>query len=311
MMIPYLQIELKDVSISGAPPMVGAGENIKFDNVLSASSYDSPTGPLQSIVYDEDTGLFGIKRAGVYLVNWFVSQQTGLSVQGSNFGVVIDPETTDTRIIVGSGHVKISPSSAFAIISVTEEEAGRPSGKQFALQNVSSHDAALSERNHVKAGLSVFGISNDMFNMGYGHWQASGWDKITAPYDLDHGEAIKFNQSLVTPVGITATDSEDGAGTRSGMDTFKFDHPGVYQVSWEVPIEATYSMDEVEIALELNGTTVFARAYNPLPIGVVTGTAILKVTDFNTELQLVNYQTTCDNVIQIGNFANLAIHRIS
>jgi len=310
-MVPYLQVELRDNLGSGMPPIIFADDSVKFDKILAASSYETEDGPAQSVLYDEDTGIFGIKRAGVYLVNWFVSQQTGLSHQGSNFAIVIDPEDTDPKSIVGSGHVKISPSSAFAIITVTEEEAALVTGKQFVLENISSHDAALSERNLVKAGLSVFGLSSDLFSMGYGHWQASGWDKNDDPYNLDHAQAIKFNNSLLTPVGITATDSEDGTGTRTGFDTFALQNPGVYQISWEIPVEASYYVDAVEIALELNGTTVFSRSYSPLPIGVITGTAIVKTATFNTNLKLVNYQPADGDTIQIGNHANLAIHRIS
>ena len=308
-MIPYLQIELRDNPAPGLPPIIIADENVKFDHILAASTYDTATGPLPSVTYDEDTGVFGIKRAGVYLVNWFMSQQTGLSHQGSNFAIVIDPERADSQSIIGSGHVKISSTSAFAIITVTESEAASTTGKQFVLKNISSHDAALSERNHVKAGLSVFGIADDMFSMGYGHWQASGWDKVTDPYDLAHMEAIKFNNALLTPVGITATDS--GAGTRTGFDTFSLQNPGVYQISWEIPVESSYMVESVELALELDGTTVFSRAYNPLPVGLISGTAIVKTTAFGTNLQLLNYQPNDGDIIQIGNYANLAIHRIS
>ena len=311
-MIPYLQIELKDNPTSGMPPIIGADEAIIFDNIIATSTYDSAEGSQQSISYDETTGIFGIKRAGVYFVNWFVSQQTGLSYQGSNFGVVIDPNATTSQTIVGSGHVKISPSSAFALIAVSEAEAATPTGKQFVLKNVSSHDAALSERSQVKAGLSVFGFSDDLFNkIAYGQWQASGWDKGTDPYDLNDGQAIKFNNSLLNPVGIVATDSENGSGTRNGYDIFTLQSPGVYQISWEVPIEASYQVDSVELALELNGTTVFSKAYSPLPVGIVTGTAIVNSTLFDTNLKLVNYQPDAGDIIQLGNYANLTIHRIS
>ena len=311
-MLPYLQIEFRNQASPSLTPIVGTQQNILFDIILAASTYDTPTGTFQSVTYDESTGIFGIKRAGVYLVNWFVSQQTGLSPEGSNFGIVIDPSSASPEWIVGSGHVKISPTAAFAVINVTEEEALTPSGKEFSLMNVSSHDAALSKRCHVKAGLAVFCVSQDVFNKGYGHWQSSGWDKIIEPYNLNHGEALKFNQSLLNPVGITPTDSTFGEpSARVGFDTFTLINPGVYQVSWEIPIEATYSVSEVEIALEIDGSTVFSRSYGPLPIGVVSGTAIIKTDKFNTSLQLINYQPEQGDIIQIGNYANLAMHRIS
>lgn len=310
-MVPYLQIELKNPPVD-IPPIVKADEAIRFDNILVSSTYDTVNGTLQSIIYDETAGIFGIKRAGVYFVSWFVSQQTGLSHQGSNFAVVIDPDAATSQIIMGSGHVKISPSSAFALITVSEAEAQTTTGKQFILKNVSSHDAALSERSQVKAGLSVFGIADDLFSkVAYGQWQASGWDKDTNPYDLDDEQAIKFNNSLLNPVGITATDSEAGSGIRNGFDIFTLLNPGVYQISWEIPIEASYLVDSVELALELNDSTVFSKAYHPLPVGIVTGTAIIVATEFNTNLKLVNYQPDDGDIIQIGNFANLTIHRIS
>jgi len=302
-MIPYLQIELKNDATPGVPLIVTAGENVIFDHVLTTS-----TPP---ILYDSSSGIFSFKHAGVYLVNWFVAQQTGLSIDGSNFGIVINPNTMTTTQIIGSGHVKISPSSAFAIITVSDEEANSVTGKQFTLKNVSTHDAALSERTAVKAGLAIFGVANDLFTCSYGNWQASGWDKITDPYNLNHAEAIKFNQTLLTPVGITATDSENGTGNRIGNDTFILEKTGVYKIAWEIPIEASYAVESVEIALELDNTTVYTKSYSPLPIGVVSGTAIIKTETINTMLKLVNYQPDDGDIIQIGNFTNLTIHQIA
>ena len=310
-MIPYLQTEFLNSGITTSA-IIPAGDAIPFDHPLNTST---------AIEYDDQTAQFTIKMAGAWLVNWFVAQQTGLSHEGSNFGVAIYNPITDEsdpdhpglqapNIVVGSGHVKISPTSGFTIINVTDADI-KEGGVVFELQNVSSHDAALSTRTQVKAGLAVFGVSADMFKMAYGQWQASGWNKDLAPYNLADEEAIKFNQPLLTPLGITATDSEAGAGTRTGFDIFTLENPGVYQVSWEVPIEATYSVDEVEIVLQLDGTTVYSRSYSPLPIGVISGTAIVVSTSANKSLSLLNSQPDGGDVIQIGNYSNLAIHQIS
>jgi len=310
-MIPYLQTEFLNTGVT-TPAIIAAGEPIPFDHPLNTST---------AIEYDDVTAQFKIKMAGAWLVNWFTAQQSGLSPEGSNFGCAVYKPITDDQdpnygdlqapeIVVGSGHVKISPTSGFTIINVTEEDLKTPiGGVVFELQNVSSHDASLSIRTQVKAGLAVFGVSADMFKMAYGQWQASGWDKNLAPYNLEDAEAIKFNQPLLTPLGITATDS--GAGTRVGYDIFTLENPGVYQVSWEIPLEATYSVDAVEIALQLDGSTIYSRAYSPLPIGAITGTAILATTTANKTLSLVNLQPDSGDIIQIGNYTNLVIHQIS
>ena len=314
MMIPYLQIEFLNSSALDPfrPAIIAAGGAIPFDHPLKSTS---------AIEYDDQAARFTIKASGSFLINWFVAQQTGLSPEGSNFGIavynpILDDEDPDypglmpPEIIVGSGHVKISSISGFAIIDVTDEQADE-GGVIFELRNTSNYDAALSERTQVKAGLAAFGTSHDMFKMAYGQWQASGWDKIIDPYDLADREKIKFNESLIMPLGIVPSDSDDGGGARIGYDIFTLENPGVYQISWEIPIEATYSSDEVEVALELNGTTVYARSYSPLPIGVVSGTAIIITTEEDMTLSLVNYQSGVGNIIQLGNYANLAIHQIS
>lgn len=308
-MIPYLQIEFLDASAT-SPAIIPANAPIPFDHPLNVST---------AIEYDEVTNQFTIKMSGTWLVNWFTAQQSGLSPEGSNFGCVVYHPITDTDdpehpgllepvTVVGSGHVKVAPTSGFAIITVTDAEV-EEGGVIFELQNVSSHDASLSNRTQVKAGLAVFGISTEMFKMAYGQWQASGWDKILEPYDLADGEAIKFNEPLLTPLGIIATDS--GEGIRVGYDVFTLENPGIYQVSWEIPLEATYSVDGVEIALKLDDTPVYSRSYSPLPIGVLSGTAIVATTEANKVLSLLNLQTVGGDIIQIGNYANIAIHQIS
>ena len=308
-MIPYLQIEFLNSSAT-SPVIIPAGAPIPFDNPLNSST---------AVEYDEVSNQFTIKMVGAWVINWFTAQQSGLSPEGSNFGCVVyhpitddeDPEypgLLEPATVVGSGHVKVAPTAGFTIINVTDADV-EEGGVVFELQNVSSHDASLSNRTQVKAGLAVFGISAELFKMSYGQWQASGWDKNQNPYDLADGEAIKFNEPILTPLGIVATDSE--VGTHVGYDIFKLISPGVYQISWEIPIEATYAVDGVEIALQLDGTTVYSRSYSPLPIGVIAGTAIVATTAENKLLSLLNLQTQGGDIIQIGNYANIAIHQIS
>jgi len=313
-MIPYLQTEFLNSNAVDPlkPAIIPQDGAVVFDNPINTTS---------AIEYDDATGKFTIKSSGVFLINWFAAQQTGLSPEGSNFGVAVynpildenDPDypgLMPPEIIAGSGHVKIASTSGFAIINVTKAQF-QEGGVVFELQNISSHDAALSERTQVKAGLAVFGVSSQMLDLAYGQWQASGWDKIADPYDLEDGEKIKFNNHVLPAFGIIASDSEDGGGVRIGYDIFTLVNAGVYQVSWEIPIEATYLVESVELALELDDGTVYMRSYSPLPVGVISGTAIIVTTEDETALSLVNYQPVNGDVIQIGNYANLAIHQLS
>ena len=310
-MISHLQLEFLNPDAL-TPAIIEAGGAIPFDHQLTASS---------DIDYDDQIGRFTIKTAGTWLVNWFVAPQTGLSSQGSNFGIAVyepiedidDPEypgLMEPQIIVGSGHVKISATSGFTVIEVSDVQA-EFGGVVFDLQNTSDQDTALSERTQVKAGLAIFGSVNDAPNaMAYGQWQASGWDKIENPYNLDNNEAIKFNTPILPPLGIVAEDSEEGAG-RIGDDVFILEQSGIYQVSWEIPIEATNTVEAVELVLQLNGTTIYSKSYAPLPIGVVSGTAIVAAKTNNARISFLNTQPGDGDIIQIGNYSNLAIHQIS
>ena len=307
-MATNLQLEFLNTD-SLDPAIILAGGAIPFDNPLVTTD---------AIEYNAATGRFTVKQAGSWIVNWFVAQQTGLSPEGSNFGVAVYnpilegesgyPGLMEPEFIIGSGHVKISATSGFAIISVDDEQLVE-GGVVFELVNTSDHDAALSERTQVKAGIAVFKSSDDDFRMAYGQWQASGWDKTLDPYNLEHEEAIKFDKSILNAYGIEAIDS--GIGSRTGYDIFELEKPGVYQVSWEIPIEATDTVEAVEIILQLDGSTVYSRSYSPLPIGVVSGTAILSTTARNKTISIINLQEGDGDVIQIGNYANIAIHQIA
>jgi len=165
-MTPYLQTEFLNTKQID-PLIIPAGSQIPFDHQLNVSDV---------IEYDALTHQFKIKMAGSFIINWFVAQQTGLSHEGSNFACLVYKPVTDTLApdygdllepvaITGSGQVKISPTSGFAIITVTELDVATPiGGVVFDLQNISSHDATLSERTQVKAGLVVHCFFSETFD---------------------------------------------------------------------------------------------------------------------------------------------------
>ena len=326
-MFPHLQVEFVDQPAKAA--IVKRQDPVPFDVIKEQSTYQDPGGSMPHIDVLKDhsgkpTGMFAINRIGTYFINWFIAQQTGLSNNGNNFAIVTQPDTPEENVFVGSGHLKVAPSSGFAVVNVTEEHL-EGDGFFFELQNVSSHDATLSERTTLKAGLAIFGVADDSFKMfkrAFGQWQVP-WipkdllDEDENPgYTLKPNEAICFNSvPIAGPLKIDAFSSVSDPDT---VDVFILKEPGVYEITWEIPIEASYSVDEVEIVLQVteNGSSgsVYRRAYSPLPTGIVAGTALIETTTFDAALMVVNDQTNSKpggDLIQIGNYSNLVIHQIS
>ena len=136
-MVPYLQLEK---ITSGVIDIQGA---VVFDNVVSSGG--------DQIDYNDATGDITFSEAGFYYVDWFVAPQFGLTADGGNFSIVTsdnDPELT------GSSHVRVSPTTGFALIGVTAP------GKTIRLINTSDSSITLSQAANAKAALAVFGIAD-------------------------------------------------------------------------------------------------------------------------------------------------------
>jgi hypothetical protein len=100
---------------------------------------------------------------------------------------------------------------------------------------------------------------------------------------------------------------------------FTLEKAGTYQVTWEIPVEATDVHDELYLQL-LSSTkaplttpdlAVHTQTYAPLPINVSTGSAIVKARDF-TEIQLriAPYLDKVTDWIRITNNANITIAQL-
>jgi len=107
----------------------------------------------------QPAGIIDIKKPGIYVVSWFVNQMTGLSKDGQVFHIKksYNDALTWTEVAGASSHIKISSSSGFCAIEVSKEDIEDHEYVSIALFNTSDKYATLTNHNHAKAGILVFG----------------------------------------------------------------------------------------------------------------------------------------------------------
>lgn len=289
--IQFLQVEFRNTAGSGDRYAVMPNMAIPFDTDIFQSE---GSGGVPHITYSSSTGEITFSKAGIFFVNWFVAQQSGLSSDGANFALEMTTLGSPIRI-VGSGHVKIAASSGFAILNVPA------AGTILTLTNTATHKATLSEHTQIKAGLAIFSVASDseeINNLGYAHAQ------IENSEEYDTGDTILFPTAInFDPDHIVTYDA----------GIFTLAATGTYLVTWEIPIEATDEGDEVYIQLLYNGAS-HSVSYAPLPIGVVSGSALIVNNNVNGTVQLKvirDGQGAEEDVVHIGTKANIVITQIS
>jgi hypothetical protein len=272
-MAQYLQLEKRT---SG---QVDTGDPVVFNVQLQSGG--------GGITYNDLTGVITFALPGVYYLNWYVAQQTGLATDGSNFDIVTSNAVPD---IVGSNHVKISQTSGFAIIETTT------AGVTARLVNVADERATLSDTTMVKAALAVFGIPE-----GSGEPPALGYlqAQVTDEYlTIDPFDPVVFDAVISDdPYEIVTTDGTE----------FILANPGTYLVNWHIPLDATDTEGFAGFTLTLN-TVPHSSMRIPVAIGVVYGSALVEVTEDDSILTLAN---SYDDIIRITEQATIVITQIS
>lgn len=242
------------------------------------------------INYNNANGVITFTTVGVYYLNWFVAQQTGLATDGSNFAI-----RKSALDVVGSNHIKISQTSGFAIVHVTA------ANQTVVLVNVADAPASLSDVALVKAGLAVFGVADDGGSpspgepLGYLQAQVSN-----GPVTLHDDEMIDFND-------IITRDPDDIVTQHNGNHRFILAEAGTYLVTWEIPVAATDVNAFARVSLLLDGN-VHSVSFRPTALGVVSGSAMVVNTQADAELYLIN--STGDEM-EIDSLANVVITQIS
>ena len=288
--IQFLQVEFKNTSDAGKRYAVMPMASIPFDTTVFQSTDDSD---VPHITYSG--GDITFSKPGVFFVSWFVAQQTGLAADGANFALELQVEGSPIRVI-GSGHVKISASSGFAVLNVPAADT------ILTLINHAGRKATLSEHTLVKAGLAIFSVAaepEELIPLGYGHAQ------IGTAAEYNTGDIILF------PTGIKY-DPNDIVTYNAGV--FTLANMGTYLVTWEIPIEATDEHDEVYLQLLYNDVE-HSVSYAPLPIGVVSGSALIvnDTVDGTVKLKVIHEGSPGDDIdiVHIGIKANIVITQIS
>ena len=158
-------------------------------------------------------GEINILKKGTYFINWYVAQQTGLALDGSNFALQI---VGDINMLhsTGSSHLKITAVSGFAILDVGD------SPMTIQLLNVSEYPATLSEDTKIKAGIAIFGVDEIQGEKGEdGITPRIGENDNWWLGDQDTGVSAKGadgQDGAVGPQGPTGLDGQDGADGLQG-----------------------------------------------------------------------------------------------
>ncbi|MGL5511864.1 MAG: hypothetical protein ACRDBM_01320 [Sporomusa sp.] len=134
---PYTQ---RQSLVSG---YVSPGEPLLFDTAV----VDNGT-----ISYNTLNGEFTLNFCGDYFIKWFIVPNTGFTTDGVNFAIAINGSTD----LIGSSHVKVSPTVGFSIVKVN---AAPP---VIQLVSVSDGLIFLSDKTQVVAGIVIFKIGNEM-----------------------------------------------------------------------------------------------------------------------------------------------------
>ena len=284
-MVQYLQLERV---VAGS---INAGAAVIFDNPVSTGG--------DKVIYDNISGEISFNKAGVYYINWFVAQQTGLATDGSNFAIYVGlPSSTDPDLIVtASNHVKVSQTSGFAIVEVAEGK----EGSIARLVNVSASTATLSDVTQVKAGITVFEMTAS----------EPAPDPKTQP--MGYIQAQVAASVHINPVGLIPFDTIVNQDTNAlitqdvATKHFLLKEQGVYLVTWEVPVSATNTNDFAKLSLMVNGTS-HSSSLSPTPLGVNAGSAVITSEVENAHVYLRN---ATNDQIAIAALANITITQLS
>ena len=188
----FLQLEL---SSNTNPFQIDADGIVPFTNEIENSGN-------QSFNWTVD-GEMTILKKGTYFINWFIAQQTGLSLAGGNFALQII-QGENIHHSTGSNHLKMNTVSGFAVLNVDEKPV------QFHLVNTSEFVATLSEDTQVKAAIAIFGVDE-----GQGPPGADGH----TPEIGDNGNWwINDTDTEISAQGITGPTGADGQPGQAGAD---------------------------------------------------------------------------------------------
>lgn len=226
-MVHYLQ---RECNLETAVP---SGAIIKFDTPLAISETSTETPP-EDFEYQED-GTVDVLRAGTYTILWYVTCMTGLSTIGQSYEIKkLDYSLTepDWVYIAGtSNHIKVSQTTGFAILEVTQEEIDDYGKATIALFNEADADAELTFF-VPKASLLIFGLSTEALENKLTSIDSQITDMVSRVFNLE--EFVKFSDEIpmwsqtaeLFGIGVTVIYSGNtynfwGTGALAQTETFE------------------------------------------------------------------------------------------
>ena len=270
--------------------IIPANTNVKFDSILKQSKTKQENDAAENdFIFSDDGSEIGIKRVGTYTIQWYLSQMTGLSTTGQVFRLQTKDEAGNWDYLGdGSSHLKVSASSGFGVLDVTEEllEEARDQVVWVRLQNAGNAAATLGNRHRIKGALVIYslgdrGFQADGIQAGIS-WDISddNWKPITVGQEIAPGALIPFD--------ILLSDSYFGGIELMSPGLFKITAPGKYKIDWELPINTVDYAGRGLIGLYINDQ-LYSYSHLPMVRGIVNGTAIIDVWfDETIDIHLTN-----------------------
>ena len=264
--------------------IISKQESMVFESILSRSDLDE-----KDFIFSEDGSEIGLCHVGTYVIQWYVSQMTGLATTGQVFQLQ-QKDASGNWVYLGDGtsHLKVSASSGFGILDVTEEflQQSEDSTAWFRLQNLADQSATLCSRNSVKAALVAYSINEKTFQGDAIHvgmnWDLSDeeWEPTTIGKVVPNGALLPFDRVL--------SDSYFGGMGLIDSGLFKITAPGKYKVEWELPINTLdYAADGL-IGLYI-GDEPYVYSQLPMARGNASGIAIFDLWfDEEIDIHLTN-----------------------
>lgn len=264
--------------------------NVKFDSILKESKTLQDDGNTENdFIFSQDGSEIGIRRLGTYAIQWYLSQMTGLSTNGQVYQLQTKDENGNW-IYLGDGtnHLKVSASSGFGVLDVTETLLTQDEDQivWIRLQNSGTDPVSLSSRHRTKGALVIYSLGDrsfqaDAIQAGIS-WDISDedWEPTTVGKEIANDALIPFDTLL--------SDSYFGGIGLISPGRFKITAPGKYKIDWELPINTVDYAGKGLIGFYI-GDQLYSYSHLPLVRGIVVGTAIIDVWfDETVDIHLAN-----------------------
>ena len=263
--------------------------NIKFDTILKESKSGDDIVE-NDFVFSPDGTEIGIKRLGTYVIQWYLSQMTGLSTNSQVFQLQTKDETGEWVYLGdGTSHLKVAASSGFGVLNITEELLTQDEDQVVwvRLQNGGTHSVTLSTRHRTKGALVIYSLGDRGNFLADAIQAAISWDISDEDWEPPTVGKVITDGARV-PFDILLSESYYGGIGLISPGLFRITAPGKYKIDWELPINTVDYAGKGLIGLFIDNQP-YSYSHLPIVRGIVSGTAIIDVWfDETIDIHLAN-----------------------